>query len=141
MDSTPRDEDIQTVFDHLHEISRRANARSRTLGEPLTFVEHSLLRFIAATPGARATDIAAAFSLNRSTVSRQVNTLIELGLVHYQVGEAGRGRILALTDHGIAALARSAAVQHGIVTDRLSGWSDAEITSFAQALARYNDAG
>jgi DNA-binding MarR family transcriptional regulator len=142
MDSTPRDADIQAVFDHLHEISRRANARSRNLGEPLTFVEHSLLRFIAATPGTRATDIAAAFSLNRSTVSRQVNTLIELGLVSYQDadGDAGRGRILVLTEHGRAQLARSAAVQHGIVTDRLSGWSDAEIATFAVALARYNDA-
>jgi len=146
MDSQPRDEDTQAVFDHLHEVVRRGNARSRRLGEPLTFVEHSLLRFIAATPGTRATDIAVAFSLNRSTVSRQVNTLIELGLVRYQdydvVPETdegtGRGRVLALTDHGDAQLASSAAAQRAIVTDRLADWTDAEIAAFATALARYN---
>lgn len=84
MKSTGRESDIEAVFGQLREISRRSSARSRSIEKTLTFVEDSLLRFIATTDAARATDIAAAFSLNRSTVSRQINTLITLGLVHYQ---------------------------------------------------------
>jgi DNA-binding MarR family transcriptional regulator len=152
MDTTPRDSDVEAVFGQLREISRRSNARSRINDHPLTFVEHSLLRFIATTAGTRATDIATAFTLNRSTVSRQVNTLIGLGLVHYQDHEtdikdgstsnptSGRGRILALTELGRTQLASSTAAHQDVVKDRLSGWTDAEISAFATALARYNEA-
>ncbi|QXQ10117.1 MarR family winged helix-turn-helix transcriptional regulator [Paeniglutamicibacter sp. Y32M11] len=140
MGTDQRDADIQAVYNHMQVITRRANARSRHLAEPLTFVEHSLLRFIADTPGVRAIDIAEAFSLNRSTVSRQVATLIELGLANYDETDAGRGRVLVLTDHGHQQLATSAQVHREVVTDRLAGWSDQEIASFAEALIRYNDA-
>ncbi len=152
MDTTPRDSDVEAVFGQLREISRRSNARSRISDHPLTFVEHSLLRFIATTAGTRATDIAAAFTLNRSTVSRQVNTLIGLGLVHYQGHEtdikdsstanptSGRGRILALTELGRIQLASSTAAHQDVVKDRLKAWTDSEISAFASALARYNEA-
>ncbi|SED91715.1 DNA-binding transcriptional regulator, MarR family [Arthrobacter alpinus] len=152
MDTTPRDSDVEAVFGQLREISRRSNARSRIIDHPLTFVEHSLLRFIATTAGTRATDIATAFALNRSTVSRQINTLIGLGLVHYQDHEtggkdnstgaetSGRGRILALTELGRIQLASSTAAHQDVVKDRLSGWTDSEIATFAAALARYNEA-
>ena len=152
MDTTPRDSDVEAVFGQLREISRRSNARSRISDHPLTFVEHSLLRFIATTAGTRATDIATAFTLNRSTVSRQVNTLIGLGLVNYQDHQTdikagptanptpGRGRILALTELGRIQLASSTAAHQDVVKDRLSAWTDSEISAFATALARYNEA-
>lgn len=141
MGQQPRDADIRAVFGHLQDMTRRATARSRRLNEPLTFVEYSLIRFIEATPGTRATDIAAAFSLNRSTVSRQVNTLIELGLVRYvdHDDEPGRGRVLDLTDHGRAQLAAAVDAQQEAIRDRLDGWTDAEVASFAAALARFNE--
>lgn len=152
MEPTVRESDIEAVFGQLREISRRSNARSRSMEKTLTYVEDSLLRFIATSDGARATDIAAAFSLNRSTVSRQINTLLTLGLVQYQEHHesdtnptsgpvpSGRGRILALTESGEVQLATSTRVHQGVVKDRLAGWSDAEIAIFAAALARYNEA-
>ena len=173
MEPTVRESDIEAVFGQLREISRRSSARSRSIEKTLTFVEDSLLRFIATTDAARATDIAAAFSLNRSTVSRQINTLITLGLVHYQDHHerqeheakdaaakdaaattessleatptpnsvpSGRGRVLAVTESGEVQLATSTRVHQSVVKDRLSGWSDVEIATFAAALSRYNDA-
>lgn len=89
MEHTVRESDIEAVFSQLREVSRRSNARSRSIEKTLSFVEDSLLRFIATTNGARATDIAAAFSLNRSTVSRQINSLIALGLVQYEDEQQG----------------------------------------------------
>ncbi|WP_427018515.1 MarR family winged helix-turn-helix transcriptional regulator [Pseudarthrobacter sp. P1] len=142
MGTHPRDDDLQAVYEHLLTVTRRGSARSRRLSEPLSFVEHSLVRFVASRPGVRATDIAAAFALNRSTVSRQVNTLIELGLVAYATSgaeEPGRGRVLGLTEHGRAQLANSAAAQRAVLTERLNGWSDADVAAFAAMLARFNE--
>ena len=133
-----READIQSIFHHMQMITRRANTRSRQLAEPLTLVEHSLLRFIADTPGTRATDIAEAFSLNRSTVSRQVGTLLDLGYIAYDDAESGRGRVLELTEVGRERLQASAAVHRAAVTDRLDGWSEEQISAFAEALERYN---
>lgn len=96
------------------------------------------MRFIADTPGTRATDIAEAFSLNRSTVSRQVGTLLELGYAAYDDAEAGRGRVLKLTAEGRRRLQDSAAVHRAAVIDRLDGWSEERISSFAAALQRCN---
>ncbi|WP_417215557.1 MarR family winged helix-turn-helix transcriptional regulator [Arthrobacter sp.] len=136
--------DIRQAYEQIQQLSRRITDRSRHLGEPLTFVEHSLLRFIAATPGTRAIDIAAAFSLNRSTVSRQVASLAGMGLVtelEHDAGVPGRGRILALTGEGEAKLALAAQAQQESLRERLAGWSDDEVHAFAAALARYNQPG
>lgn len=138
MGTEQREIDIQSVYLHMQMITRRANARARQLAEPLSLVEHSLLRFIADTPGTRATDIAEAFELNRSTVSRQVGTLLDLGYAAYDDAEAGRGRVLGLTDLGRERLEASAAVHRDAVNDRLTGWSEEQISSFAAALERYN---
>ncbi|WP_372698302.1 MarR family winged helix-turn-helix transcriptional regulator [Arthrobacter sp. JSM 101049] len=141
MAHSPREADIRQAYEQIQELSRRINDRSRRLGEPLSFVEHSLLRFIANTPGARATDIASAFSLNRSTVSRQLAGLVSMGLVTelgHDAGAPGRGRVLALTGEGEAKLAQAAAAQQESLRGRLSSWSDAQVHDFATALARYN---
>lgn len=140
MSRKQREADIESVYHHIQMITRRANSRARQLAEPLSMVEHSLLRFIADTPGTRATDIAEAFSLNRSTVSRQVGTLLDLGYAVYDDSEAGRGRVLELTKLGQERLDASAAVHRAAVIERLEGWSEEQISDFALALERYNEA-
>ena len=129
------------VYDQIDAIYRRAVARSRRINAPLTQVEQSLLAFIGSNPGCRATDIASAFSLNRSTVSRQVHALAELGLV--VEGDDGdnqprRGRALSVTDKGADRLQRSLAIHRESVRNRLEGWSESELKDFADALERFN---
>jgi DNA-binding MarR family transcriptional regulator len=134
---------IDTVYSELETVSRRAVARARHKSAPLSFVEHSLVTFIAAHPGCRATDIAADFGLNRSTVSRQLGGLVELGLV--EPGEGGavegrRGQALALTARGRELLARSVDANRSALADRLEGWTAAEVDALAAALHRLNSA-
>ena len=140
MTGSERDRDIQLVFKNMSEINRRTNSRSRKLAASLSNVDYALLRFIADTPGARAIDVAEAFYLNRSTVSRQVGALLELGLARYGTEGGGRGKELELTEAGRRSLDASTAAHHEVVTQRLSSWSDQEIADFALALARYNQA-
>ncbi|MDN3482827.1 MarR family winged helix-turn-helix transcriptional regulator [Arthrobacter sp. APC 3897] len=139
-----RDTAVGNVYDQIDAIYRRAVARSRRINAPLTQVEQSLLAFIGSNPGCRATDIASAFSLNRSTVSRQVHALAELGLVIE--GDDGdsqqrRGRALSVTEEGADRLKRSLAIHREAVRNRLEGWSEAELRDFAAALERFNSAG
>lgn len=141
MDHTEqRTSGIQAVYTEIQTISRRAVARARRMSAPLSFVEHSLLTFIGTTPGCRATDIAADFQLNRSTISRQLTSLMELGLVEYapQEDEAGRGRVLRLTERGRQLRERSVEAQRDVVTARLKDWSAEEIAAFAAVLGRFN---
>lgn len=139
--SAERDRSVGIVYDGIAAITRRAAARSRRLAAPLSFVEHSLLSFIGTTPGCRATDVAASFHLNRSTVSRQVAALFALDLVEYAADDAspGRGRVLQMTEHGRAQLQASADVQREALQARLSGWSDGDIDKFAAMLSRFNE--
>lgn len=139
-DNERRTDGINAVYRQMETMSRRAVARTRRMSAPLSFVEHSLLTFIGTTPGCRATDIAADFQLNRSTISRQLTALSELGLVEYapQENDAGRGRVLRLTERGRQLRERSVEAQRSVVTSRLTEWSEDEIASFAAALARFN---
>jgi DNA-binding MarR family transcriptional regulator len=132
---------LDTIFEEITVISRRSSSRSRRLAAPLTYIEHSLLQFIGSTPGCRATDIAASFHLNRSTVSRQVASLLEHGLVEYAARNEEshhRGRELKLTDTGKERLNSARGEHRKASNERLSEWSDDELKSFAQLLDRYN---
>jgi DNA-binding MarR family transcriptional regulator len=136
-----RQDATDAVYREIETISRRVAARSRSVGAPLSPVEHSLVNFIGATPGCRATDIAAAFQLNRSTVSRQLGTLTQLGLIEQlpQDENSGkRGRVLALTDRGRQQLARSMEAHRGAMNERLADWTEDEIAAFAAVLRRFN---
>ena len=118
------------------------------MSAPLSFVEHSLVSFIAANPGCRAIDIAADFSLNRSTVSRQLTGLEAAGLVAVGAGGAGgggddadgRGRPLAVTAKGEELLARSVDANRDALAERLAEWPTESVTRLADALTRLNTA-
>lgn len=136
-----RDTAIGSVYDQIEAIYQRAVARSRRINAPLTAVEQSLLSYIGRNPGCRATDIASAFSLNRSTVSRQLHALGDLGLViegDDDDGQARRGRPLQVTEEGADRLDRSLAIHREAVRARLDGWSESELRHFAAALDRFN---
>jgi len=135
-----RTREIEQLFDELMTLSRNHVARVRRATGPLSFVEHSLLTFIRDTPGCRATDIAQAHGLNRSTVSRQVAELVEAEVAEYApgTGRAGRGQVLQLTDRGWAALGQSVAFHRPAAMKRLTEWTFDEIEQFRRLLNKYN---
>ncbi|GAA4187191.1 hypothetical protein GCM10022288_11830 [Gryllotalpicola kribbensis] len=132
---------LDTIFEEINVVTRRGTARARRLAAPLSYVEHSLLQFIGATQGCRATDIASSFHLNRSTVSRQVASLLEQGLVEYAPRSEDahhRGRELRLTNNGKSRLNSARGEQRKASFERLADWSEDELKTFAQLLDRYN---
>jgi DNA-binding MarR family transcriptional regulator len=141
MTAPGRDDAIHRVQRELLTLGRRGTARVRREDEALSTVDRSLLGYIEENPGCRAVDMAAYFQLNRSTVSRQLAALFELGYVTSSGGEAtaaGRGLALNLTADGESALARASKATFDSIERRLEGWSMDDLSTLARLLERYN---
>ncbi|HZK58741.1 MAG TPA: hypothetical protein VFC59_02580, partial [Cryobacterium sp.] len=85
--------------------------------------------------------LAAAFQLNRSTTSRQVNALVERGLIEHRpagTAAASRGQALALTERGRLFLARAVESHRTSIEERVADWTPAEIAALTSALSRFN---
>lgn len=119
-------------------ISRRGVADARIANISLSMTDQSILGYIVDHPGCRSVDIAQAFRLNRSTVSRQLAGLTKLGVVREVTDASGRGRPLELTDSGWAAYDEAIGILQGVVDENLDAWTDAEVARFAHDLQRFN---
>lgn len=141
--STSRHDDTAAILRDLIVISRRGIADARSAAVSLNMTEQSILGYIVDHPGCRSVDIAAAYRLNRSTVSRQLARLVQLGVVREIADDertAGRGRPLELTDAGWQAYRDALDLLQAVVDRHLDGWNDAEVARFAHDLGRFNAA-
>jgi DNA-binding MarR family transcriptional regulator len=138
-DSVPgRASGAARVLRELIVVSRRGVADARTARIALSMTEQSILGYLVENPGARSADIARAFRLNRSTVSRQLGGLLRLGIVRELPDASGRGTPLELTEAGWAAYDEAIGILQGVVDRHLADWTDEEIARFAYDLHRFN---
>ncbi len=133
---------MSRVQSALTTISRRGIARVRRANGALSDVDRSLLSHIGAHPGCRAVDIAAHFQLSRSTVSRQLGALMELGCVTTGgqpegASSLGRSQGLHLTAAGQDILSEAGRILRAALAERLADWSAEDIEDFARMLERY----
>ncbi|MFF2494208.1 MarR family winged helix-turn-helix transcriptional regulator [Agromyces sp. NPDC058064] len=135
-----RDEHAAAILRELIVISRRGVADARTAPLSLSMTDQSILGYIVDHPECRSVDIAEAFRLNRSTVSRQLAGLTRLGVVREIADASGRGRPLELTETGWAAYREAIELLQRVVDRHLGGWHDQEVARFAADLTRFNDA-
>jgi DNA-binding MarR family transcriptional regulator len=120
-----------------HMIRRRAELGSRMHPE-LSLVGYTLLAEIETAPGTRATDLAALFGLEKSTVSRQLNDLVVAGFLRREEEKPGRrGYILAVTDAGTAALEMETTIVREHLSAALAQWKVWEITALADMVNRF----
>ena len=137
-EAAARGRDSATVLRSLLAITRRGLVDARAGETRLSITDQSIVMAIADAPGIRSTDIAQMFRLNRSTVSRQLSSLIALGLVEELPATTGRGRPLALTTAGEDAFRRTLETLQGVIDTHLTEWSDAEVSRFAHDLQRFD---
>lgn len=87
----------------------------------------------------RLSALATVFGLDRSTITRQAQSLEHAGLVDRAPDPAdGRACLLELTETGRVALERTRELRRTVVTDLLAGWSPADRATFAELLERFN---
>ncbi|MEU0721704.1 MarR family transcriptional regulator [Streptomyces lavendulocolor] len=134
-----RDESVDTIQRELTAFARRARATAARLHPELSLVSYTLLAHIDARQGCRATDLAAHYLLDKSTVSRQVATLEKLGLVERRPDPADhRVQVLHPTEAGTRVLSSTQASRRAAYQERLADWSTEDLDRFAAYLIRYN---
>ncbi|MEX2980542.1 MarR family winged helix-turn-helix transcriptional regulator [Streptomyces sp. C36] len=135
----PRDASVETIQRELTAFARRARATAARMHPELSLVSFTLLAHLEDQQGCRATDLAAHYLLDKSTVSRQIATLERLGLVERRLDpDDQRVQVLHLTDAGAATLAQVAASRLAAFRERLAEWDEDDLARFAGYLLRYN---
>jgi DNA-binding MarR family transcriptional regulator len=102
-------------------------------------VSYTLLGHLEEQDGCRATDLAAHYALDKSTVSRQVAALERADLIERRLDpEDHRVQVLHLTDAGRQILAQVTENRQAAFRERLADWPEEDLTRFAGYLERYN---
>ena len=133
---------VETIQREMTSFARRARATAGRVHPELSLVSYTLLGHLEERGGCRATDLAAHYALDKSTVSRQVAALLRSGLIERRLApEDHRVQLLHLTRAGTEILAQVTASRHVAFGERLAGWSEDDLVRFAAYLLRYNAAG
>ncbi|MCS0603822.1 MarR family winged helix-turn-helix transcriptional regulator [Streptomyces sp. LP11] len=120
-------------------FARRARASAGRMHPELSLVSYTLLGHLEESGGCRATDLAAHYALDKSTVSRQVAALERAGLIERRPDPADhRVQVLDLTAAGREILAQVTRSRRAAFRDRLADWPEADLVRFASYLERYN---
>ncbi|WP_427925226.1 MarR family winged helix-turn-helix transcriptional regulator [Streptomyces sp. cg40] len=120
-------------------FARRARASAGRLHPELSLVSYTLLSHLEERDGRRATDMAAHYALDKSTVSRQVAALERAGLIERRPDpEDQRVQVLHLTDAGRRILAQVTENRQAAFRERLADWPEEDLRRFAGYLERYN---
>jgi DNA-binding MarR family transcriptional regulator len=130
---------VETIQREMTVFARRARASAGRLHPELSLVSYTLLGHLEERDGCRATDLAAHYALDKSTVSRQVGALERAGLIERrQDPEDHRVQVLHLTGTGRRILGQVTVSRRAAVGERLAEWSREDLERFAGYLVRYN---
>ena len=136
---TPHRAGVDRIQREMTVFARRSRAFAGRLHPELSLVAYTLLAHLEDSPGCLAKDLAAHYGLDKSTVSRQVQTLERLGFLERRPApEDHRAQVLHLTPAGVDILAQVTESRHAAVAERLAGWDREDIERFAELLIRYN---
>ncbi|ALE75471.1 Transcriptional regulator, MarR family [Pseudonocardia sp. Ae168_Ps1] len=88
----------------------------------------------------RATEIAAAFHSDPSTISRQVSALVKAGLVERRADPGdGRASLLAANDEGVRVIETERRRRAHVIAEVLGGWDPADRVALTTLLDRFLD--
>lgn len=133
------DTSVEIIQREMTAFARRARASAGRMHPELSLVSYTLLGHLEESGGCRATDLAAHYALDKSTVSRQVAVLERDGLIGRSLDpDDHRVQVLHLTDAGRRLLAQVTERRREVVRERLADWSDEDLERFAGYLMRYN---
>jgi DNA-binding MarR family transcriptional regulator len=148
--SAPADPDAHEAFVELEReiglLLRRSRAISARLAAELhpdlDGAAYGLLALLQDAGPLRASDLVARLGLDKSTVSRQLSTLVGLGLVDREADPGdGRAQVLRPSAEGSQRLARIRAARRARWESDLAGWPESDVATLAQLLGRLNRLG
>ena len=140
-----RNDDLRRIETEVGALIRRVKRvmaeRALEVHPDLHPMTYFILMHLAASGPLRGADLSDAFGMDKGGVSRQVQALVDLGLVERRPDpEDRRAILLDATADGRERLAAVSRHRRDRFDARLSGWTDEELTTFAARLAAYNQA-
>lgn len=140
-----RNDDLRAIESEVASLIRRVKRviaeRAREVHPELHPMTYFILTHLATHGPLRGADLSDAFGMDKGGVSRQVQALVDLGLVERKPNaEDRRAILLDATDEGRERLEVMSQNRRDRFDERLADWSDADLRSFAQQLAAYNQA-
>lgn len=131
----------QEVGVMIRRIRRIVAERARTVHPDLQSSSYLMLSWLEQHGPQRASAMAEAFGIDKGAISRQVQHLVELGLVDRTPDpQDGRASLVSATPAAVDGLAEVSRAQRRWLDERLADWSAAELASFVDLFGRYNAA-
>jgi DNA-binding MarR family transcriptional regulator len=129
-------EQVQLLTRTMHLLRNQMEAAG---GDGLPWSTYMLLFHLISGGPRRAGALAEAACIDPSTVSRQVDSLVRLGLVERRADPRdGRATVLAATDAGVAMQQRMRAGRDRMMALILDSWSDQDVHQLVTLLQRFN---
>ncbi|MBJ7358936.1 MarR family transcriptional regulator [Nocardioides sp.] len=125
----------------IRRIRRVIHERARAVHAEMQPSAYLLLAWLADEGPVRASAIAESFGIDKGAISRQLQHLVDLGLVTRSPDpDDGRATLVAASDDAVRRMTDVAAHRRKWLDEQLGDWSAAELNGFVDSLARYNEA-
>jgi DNA-binding MarR family transcriptional regulator len=135
-----RQSSLNSIQRELTAFARRARATAARMHPDLSLVSYTILAHLEEQQGCRATDLAAHYLLDKSTVSRQVAALERLEYIERRTDPTDqRVQVLHLAPKGVEVLTAAQLNRRAAFDQRLADWEPADLERFAAYLRRYNE--
>ncbi len=139
----PRAEELRRLEQEVGVLIRRVKRvigeRSRFVHPDLQPASYLMLTYLAAEGPQRSSVLSERFGVDKGAISRQVQHLCDLGLLIREPDpDDGRATLVSASADAVR---RLEAVDHDRrrwLDERLSEWSESDLSTFVTALARYN---
>jgi DNA-binding MarR family transcriptional regulator len=125
----------------IRRVKRVIGERARAVHESLQPASYLMLGYVAEYGPIRASAMAEIFDIDKGAISRQVQHLMELGLIERTPDPAdGRATLLSTTDEAVRRMQDVAEHRRKWLDEQLGDWSDSQLNGFVRELGRYNAA-
>jgi DNA-binding MarR family transcriptional regulator len=125
----------------IRRVRRAIGERARSVHPDLQPVSYLILGYLLHEGPVRASALSTAFDMDKGSVSRQAQHLLDLGLVDRTPDpDDGRATLLSISDDGRHRIADVADHRRKLLAERLGDWSADDLEAFGAMLARYNAA-
>ncbi len=125
----------------IRRVRRVIGERARLVHESLQPASYLMLGYVAENGPIRASAMAEVFDIDKGAISRQVQHLIELGLVERTPDPIdGRATLLSPTKEAVRRMEDVAEYRRKWLDEQLGEWSETQLDAFVRELSRYNAA-
>jgi DNA-binding MarR family transcriptional regulator len=125
----------------IRRVRRVIGERARSVHPDLQPVSYLILGYLLHEGPVRASALCTAFDMDKGSVSRQAQHLLDLGLVDRTPDpDDGRATLLSVSDDGRRRIADVADHRRKLLAERLGDWSADDLEAFGAMLNRYNAA-